>query len=267
MSPLASDLTCKHHQTPKSARFASLCCFPPLFAVVSVVCACVCTFICAAAPCHATQSEPPHTPVLELSVLGGANARRATSNQSSNPSPITYTPSAQLALELRAYVTRWLNATLYHHRSYPRVDLPRGAAKLDYTHIEKNRLQTYSIGIHLEPTYHFTQRLRGWLSVGAGWGRMNWDSVFVTEPLRTYRIDARSGVFVEIPIGLGASYELIPKWLAVQGQLRVAPLVKQSGDLFDTVQIVDNFGQIDTTGPMPTQTVSASALLGLSLLL
>lgn len=96
---------------------------------------------------------------------------------------------------------------------------------------------------------------------------MNWDSVFVTEPLRTYRIDARSGVFVEIPIGLGASYELIPKWLAVQGQLRVAPLVKQSGDLFDTVQIVDNFGQIDTTGPMPTQTVSASALLGLSLLL
>jgi hypothetical protein len=77
----------------------------------------------------------------------------------------------------------------------------------------------------------------------------------------------RAGVFVEVPLGLGASYEVVPRWLAVQAEADIAHLSNHSGGLHGSTPYVDSNGSLHFAGPMPTQVVSGSFLLGVSLLL
>lgn len=213
------------------------------------------------------EPEAGSAPQAELSALAGYGVRSASTDDSVNPDGIGYDPAFQLSFQARGYVWSWLNVAAYYVTSSHEINLPRGAAGFDYEQIEMGKVLAYSLGARIEPTYRVTDEFRTWLSIGIGWGRMRLDKVNVVEADRSYTVRKRTGVFVEVPLGIGASYEVIPRWLAIQAEADIAPLSKQSGKLFDPTTFVDSQGTLDSVGPMPTQTISASFLLGVSLLL
>ena len=222
----------------------------------------------AATQAHAKdEPEAGSAPQAELSALAGYGVRSASTDDSVNPDGIGYDPAFQLSFQARGYVWSWLNFAAYYVRSSHEINLPHGAADINYEQIEMGKVLTYSLGARLEPSYHVSDELRTWLSIGIGWGRMSLDKVNVVEADRSYTIRERTGVFVEVPVGIGASYEVVPRWLAIQAEADIAHLSKQSGKLFDPTSYVDSQGTLDRVGPMPTQTISASFLLGVSLLL
>lgn len=193
--------------------------------------------------------------------------RRASTDASVNPDGIGYDPAVQFSFQGRGYVSPWLSFSLYYVRASHEVSLPPGAAGMDYEQIDMDTVLSYSLGARVEPTYRVSDTFRAWLSLGVGWGRMSLDKVTVQEQDRSYTVRDRAGVFVEVPFGIGASYEIVPRWLAIQAEADVAHLSKQSGKLFDPTPFVDNKGSRDAVGPMPTQTISSSFLLGVSLIL
>jgi opacity protein-like surface antigen len=215
----------------------------------------------------ADGAEAGAAPQAEISALAGLSARPAASDANENPDGIGYGPGLQLSFQARGYVWSWLNAAIYHRRASHEIDLPRGAAGLDYEHISMDKVLVYSLGARLEPTYHVSEAFRTWVSVGVGWGRMTLGKVHVQESDRSYTVPDRAGVFVEVPLGLGASYEVVPRWLAVQAEADIAHLSNQSGGLHGSTPYVDSNGSLHFAGPMPTQVVSGSFLLGVSLLL
>jgi hypothetical protein len=237
----------------------------PSFRSIRLILPLVCLF-----PWHAHAEKEPKAgseAQAEISILAGLALRSASKDNNTNPDDIGYGPAPQLAFQARGYVWPWLNAAIYHHRASHELRLPQGAAGFDYQRIDKDKILTYSLGVRLEPTYNLSDEFRLWLSLGIGWGRMKLNKTHVVEANRTYTVPERPGVFIEVPVGFGASYQLIPNWLALQGEMDIAPLSKQSGKLFDHTSFVDSQGSLDLAGPMPTQTLSASFLLGLSLLL
>ncbi|MFW5741119.1 MAG: hypothetical protein ACOC1F_12210 [Myxococcota bacterium] len=213
------------------------------------------------------ELESGTDPQAEFSTLAGIATRHASTDDSVNPDGIGYEPAVKLAFQGRGYVWPWLNFAIYYVRASHAINLPRGAADIDYESIDIGNVLAYSLGARLEPTYQVSDEFRTWLSIGVGWGRMSLDEVTVQETNRSYTVRERSGVFVEVPIGIGASYEVIPRWLAIQAEADIAHLSKQSGKLYDTTPYVDSQGSRGTVGPMPTQTVSAGLLLGVSLIL
>lgn len=238
---------------------------PPRQTIQLLSCSCL---ICVDA--HAAdraKAEVGTEPQAEFSVLTGIAVRSASTDSEINPDGIGYEPAPQLSFQGRGYVWSWLNAAIYYRRASHELTLPRGAAGFDYVHIDKDKILAYSLGARLEPTYHVSDEFRTWLSLGVGWGRMSSGKIDVTERERSFTVPERAGVFVEVPIGIGASFEVVPNWLALQAEIDVAPLSKQSGKLFDSTAFVDSQGSLSYAGPMPTQTVSGSFLLGVSLLL
>jgi len=224
----------------------------------------------AVVPASASAQDEPASasePQAELTALAGMGIRHASKDASVNPGGIGYDPALQLAFQARGYVWSWLNAAVYHVRASHGINLPRGAAGIDYEGVDMGKALAYSLGARLEPTYQVARGFRAWTSIGVGWGRMSVEKVSVQEADRSYTIGERAGVFVEVPVGVGAAYEILPNWLTVHAEAGVAHLSKQSGKLFDSASYVDSQGSRDTVGPMPTQPLSASFLLGVSAVL
>jgi len=206
-------------------------------------------------------------PLANVSVLGGLGVRRATTDPSVNPDGIAYQPGFAMSVQGRAYVSSWLNVSLYYVRSYHAIEAPQGAAGIDYDERDLDTLFAFSLGARAEPTYHVSDQFRAWLSVGVGWGRMTLDEMYVRKGAREYTVRPRKGVFMEVPFGLGASWEFLPRWAAVSAEASIAPTYKQSGDLFDPAPFVDNDGRLDSVGNFPTQTLTSTFLLGLAVVL
>ena len=204
-------------------------------------------------------------PQGELSVLGGI-AHRST-RASDNPDGIAYGAGFEVTVEARGYAWSWLSGSLYHRRGYHHLNLPYGAASIDYQRFETSTLLAYSLGARLEPTWPVTDSLRLWLAMGLGWGRLNVGRIVVHETKHNYRLRERSGVFVEIPLSLGVSYTIIPRWLALQAETGISPLIMQTGALYGSSPYTDNEGTLKYVGPFPTQSYVFNFAFGVSLVL
>jgi hypothetical protein len=112
-----------------------------------------------------------------------------------------------------------------------------------------------------------TPRSAAWVSIGIAWGRMTVERMKVTAPTRTYTLFLREGVAVEMPLGFGASYEILARRLAVVFETTVSRVTNQSGTLFDRVQYTDSLGRVAHAQPFPTTTSTVTQMFGLSLLL
>ncbi len=127
---------------------------------------------------------------------------------------------------------------------------------------------TFVFGAKIAPTLALSPRARGWISAGVGWGRFEFPLMQVTEPNgKLFEIRERAGVFVEIPIGIGLSFDVIPRWLAVEYEASAAVVLGQSGDAHENVQTVDADGNLRQIGPFGAIEGSFVQTLGLSLIL
>jgi hypothetical protein len=89
-----------------------------------------------------------------------------------------------------------------------------------------------------------------------------------TEPSGAqFTIRERSGVFVEFPLGLGASFDIIERWLAIEYEATAAPSTGQSGSAYQVFKAIDADGNLKDVGRFGAVEVSFVQTLGLSLIL
>ena len=88
---------------------------------------------------------------------------------------------------------------------------------------DRPRLLSLHNGAKVQPTLNFTPRLRAWLTAGIGWGRFTFPEMTFTENEQEFVVRQRNSVFVEFPLGLGVSYDIIEDWLALEFESTAAP--------------------------------------------
>jgi hypothetical protein len=109
-----------------------------------------------------------------------------------------------------------------------------------------------------------------------GWGRLRIDSQAALDPTGGQVKEGENGnlfirdrafSFVEFPLGLGVGVEVLPRWLSVNYDLTINPTVGQSGDALESVQAINNAGQIRDVAPLEAFDVSFVHSLNVALIL
>jgi len=145
----------------------------------------------------------------------------------------------------------WLRFSLYYLRARQPVTMPAGSL-LPGTAVEGDpHLGSYVLGARIQPTLNLGQRLHLWANAGAGWGKVTVPAMKLTQGADSMRVGPRDGVLVEIPVGVGGSFDIIRRWLAVSIDATYAFSMKQSGDAYREAQVVDAKGEMLHVGPMP----------------
>jgi hypothetical protein len=188
-------------------------------------------------------------------------------------SDVSYRNAVAWGLHAHFNLLEWLRVTPYFLDVHHGLDIPQGA--LDTDHLPDDitfsdaSVKTFVFGAKIQPTLNFTDELRAWVSMGIGWGRFAFPEMIAYEgdPDREFVIRKRSSVFVEFPLGLGISYDLIDNWLAIEFESTAAPFTAQSGNANRTFQVIDGTGNIQRVGAFGAVEVSFVQGLGLSLIL
>jgi hypothetical protein len=234
----------------------------PLRGACRALAACVITLL-AAPSAHAEE----HGYKADVAASVGWLNRSTPTDPASNPTGGSYDAAFGQTFQVRAAVTSWMRIGVYHQRGYHKLNLPAGALGSRDSTIDLDEVLAYSLGGRLEPTLVVTPRLRLWLVLGAGWGRMSVSRMHVSTGSRSYTVQKRQGVMVEFPFGFGGSYQIIPGWLAITSDTIYAPNQDQSGSLFERTQYIDSFGTLRHTQPMPVPRSTFSQMFGLALIL
>lgn len=178
-----------------------------------------------------------------------------------NGAGVEYAPGITYGAHAQVSTARWLRFSLYYlHGSQP-LTVPRGSLYEDATvHPERDRLSSYVLGARIQPTLNLGERLHLWASAGAGWGKVSVSAMQVGAGSgTTMQVGPREGVLVELPFGVGGSFDIIKRWLAISVDATYAPITNQSGDLYREVQAIDDKGRLHHVGPMPKLSPAMSA--------
>lgn len=231
----------------------------------------------AADPAEGKPPRPPPLPPTESATLpwersldiGGEFAlvaRPATGDLSGRASRIRYQPATGFGLHVRWPVMKHLQIEGYYLDCHMPVIIQQGALGVADA-ITTPPVETYVFGARVSPKMVWG-RLTGWLTAGAGWGRFEFQRMTATTSGgATYALRERGASFVEIPLGLGVSFEIWPRWISIDIQATAAFVVGQRGEAFDAAQTVDAQGHIRDLGPFPVMDASLVQTIGLSLLL
>jgi hypothetical protein len=214
--------------------------------------------------------EPPRAPVpwaqhLEISTGLAVTELISTLDGASRPSPVRFRPGPGFFVDLGWKVFRYLRFSGFVVEANHSLQLPAGALGLQGP-IQSGSVHTYTFGARLSPMLPIGQRVRLWLSAGAGWGRMEYPRMTAPE-LGSNPVRERSASIVEIPLGLGAAFEVIPRWLAIHAAFTGSVVPSQIGDALEPGQAIDAAGKMKAIGPLPKLDASCAQMIGLSLLL
>lgn len=191
------------------------------------------------------------------------------------PTDIAYGPAPGFGVHLQWPVFSWLRFHPYFIHAFHSLDIPQGALQsatalsisADAT-VADARVATFVLGAKIAPTLNFTDRWRGWVTAGVGWGRFEFPTMTVTEPGgATYTIRDRAGVIVEFPLGLGIAFDVIERWMSIHYEATAAPITGQSGNAHEVFQAVDADGTIRDVGAFGAIEASFVQTLGVSLIL
>jgi hypothetical protein len=179
-------------------------------------------------------------------------------------------PAPGFHLDLSWQVLKYLRFTGYLSEHDHSLQLPPGSLGITCptaaSCIAAPNAHFYSFGVRLSPTLPIGKRVRLWLTGGVGWGRVEYDRFTVAAiGGGTYTIPDRPESFFEIPLGLGGSVELIPRWLSLRIELTGAFLPSQIGDALGSTQATNTQGLMMNIGPMPRLDAYFLQTVGLSL--
>jgi hypothetical protein len=219
---------------------------------------------------------PPEPPPWERHLEVGASIAlviRPFAN-ALGESEIGYQPGPGLGVHLHWPIVSWLRFHPYFVLSTHLLDIPQGALQSGTplsigpnATISESSVTAFVFGAKLAPTLNITDRLRGWVAVGVGWGRFSFPEMTVTEPNgATFLVRSRAGVLVEFPLGLGIAFDVIERWLEIEYEATAAPVTGQSGNAHEVFQAVDADGNIRDVGPFGAIEVSFVQTLGLSII-
>ncbi|MEQ9318797.1 MAG: hypothetical protein RIF41_06535 [Polyangiaceae bacterium] len=194
-------------------------------------------------------------------------------------SPIRYESAIAWGLHAHFNALPWLRLTPYFLDVHHGLDIPQGALVTSGQSIDPSwtlsdaTVTTYVFGLKVQPTLNFTPRLRAWLTAGIGWGRFGFPEMTVmTDPedpdsSDNFVIRQRKSTFVEFPLGLGISFDIIDRWLALEFESLAAPMTGQSGNAHERFQAIGPEGTVRNVGRFGAAEVSFVQALSFSLIL
>lgn len=219
---------------------------------------------------------PPATPRVPLPwerhiEVGGHVAmvtRPASTLADGTATDVRYRPVIGFGVHTHWEVLEVLRFSTYFVDARHDLRIPPGALGVPGGVVETGPVETIAFGARLAPTLPLGDRARSWVSAGIGWGRFAFGRMTILEPGGgSIAVRERSMSFAEIPIGLGASFDLIRNWLTIEVEVSGAFTVGQEGEALEEAQGIDAAGRRRSIGALPVLDGSFVQTLGLSLVL
>lgn len=184
-----------------------------------------------------------------------------------NATQVRYRPAIGYGLHARWEIFRYLQVSAYfvgaeHElQFFPRALEQTGSITTD-------PVKSLAFGARLAPTLRLGTRVRLSPSIGAGYEHLDFARMQVEERGGgRFWVHRRSASFVEIPIGLGVSIDLIRRWLTLDLVTSGAFVLGDGGDATRPAQAVDAQGHLRSIGGLPRIEGSFVQTIGLSIAL
>jgi hypothetical protein len=216
--------------------------------------------------------EPRRAPLpweQHLEIGGGfaVSALLASQDGDRNPTSVRLKPGVGFHVRLSWEVMRYLWFTGYVVESRHPLDLPAGSLGVPVS-LTGPAAWTFTFGARLSPTFPIGPHVRLWATAGAGWGRIGYPRLCPTEPCGSqWVVRERPAYLVEVPLGIGAAFEIIPRWLRLHLETTASVIPSQTGEALEHTQTIDNAGKTHDVGPMPRIDGAITQTIGLSLVL
>jgi hypothetical protein len=215
--------------------------------------------------------RPPQLPWerhLEVGADLALVARPGGKDAAGLPTPVRLDPAPGWGIHLRWEVLRYLHFSGYFIGAAHTLSMPPGSFGQPGAVTAGEAVHSYVFGARVMPCYPFTDRLRAWISAGAGWGKIAYPRLQVSEGGHApFAIHERDAFIVELPLGVGMSYEIIPRWLDLELGFTGAFLLSQQGNALEKTQAIDYAGKKRAIGAAPQLDGSLVPTLGFSLIL
>jgi hypothetical protein len=194
--------------------------------------------------------------------------------------PVRFHPAPGFHLDLSWQVFRWLRFTGYIQEHDHGMDFPPGSLMLPKNATimvpastpapwpwPSRAAHMYTFGVRFSPTLPIGSRGRLWLTMGIGWGRIEYPRYAYSDPNGPATIRERDATLFEVPFGLGGAFTIIPRWLSIHAEVTGSFIPSQSGNALDQSagQFINGAGQTQPLGPMPKLDAAFTETIGLSL--
>lgn len=180
-----------------------------------------------------------------------------------NDASIAYEPGIAYGAHAQILTAPWLRFSVYYLRAQQPLTVPDGSLRAGTTVEGGKHLSSYVLGARVQPTLNLGSRLHLWANAGAGWGKVSVPALDLEDASGSMRVAERDGVLVEIPLGLGGSFDIIERWLAISVDATYAFALQQSGDVYRAAQVIDAKGAMTQVGPMPKLDSAMTATISL----
>lgn len=196
----------------------------------------------------------------------GPTVGYASRHVASNPDGMGYDGGLAEGLVFRLTHAPWLKTSGRFLSEKHDLALGYGAFGTGaYSLVPTSKVSIVSLNAAAHPTYEFTSRFRAWLTVGITWGKISLPTVKLNGEAGG-QTRSRSGVFLEAPLGAGASFDIL-KWLTISGDLLAAPPFSQTGDMYDASPEVGIDGKNRVLRPATKLSSSTYGLVTLAIAL
>lgn len=181
------------------------------------------------------------------------------------PSKVEYVPTVGLGAELRFPIFRYLEAGVAATFGMPSIAYDTNALGIAGTY-ESDAMARVQGEIRAYPTLPINRWVSLFAIFGAGFGRLEFPEAKVAGTGYTTTIGARGASFFDFPLGVGATFTLVPGWLTLGLSVDIAPMVTRDGDAFVPVQVLED-GSIRHAAALPNVDATYRQTLSLSLIL
>jgi hypothetical protein len=183
------------------------------------------------------------------------------------PTSVRLKPDVGFHVRLSWEVLRYLWFTGYLTESRHPLELPAGSLGVPAV-LTGPAAWMFTFGARLNPTFPIGPRVRIWATAGAGWGRIGYPRLCPMQPCSgAFVVHERPAYLVEIPIGIGAAFEIVPRWLRLHVETTGSLIPSQTGEAYEHTQTIDSTGKMHDVGPMPRIDGAITQTIGLSLVL
>lgn len=214
------------------------------------------------------KAEVQPVPWRDQIQLGGDAIYAVRTVHADNGSGIRYAPALGFGLHARWDMFSFLRFSAYFVDA--RHDVPKSAGVLPCQPLacgalELGSIHTFVFGARFQPMVRVTTRLRTWLSLGFGWGRIEVPQMQVVGAKGTFFVRERADPFVEFPLGFGVGFDVIRDWLALEYEFHGAFISDQGGEAVNPMLTVDADGHTRQIGGFPPFAASFTHALALTL--
>lgn len=183
------------------------------------------------------------------------------------PPKLHYEVGPGISAYARIPLCDYLGAALVFSWATHGVSMDAGALGLEGA-IDSGPMTSYRLEAHVLPTLPIGERVRLNAIAGLGWGRLEIGPMHVADgDQRPYLVRGRGSSYFDVPLGLGVSIELIPRWLALDVSSWAAPTFAKHGTAHAPIEAIDASGVARAVGPLPEVPVWFVQSAGLSVLL